>query len=614
MNPLLSIIVIPFLAGVLTLIIPKKARFSHGIIAVLALAWMIALTVPLLTVEKRSFQWSLANIKVDDLSFNMAVELVSSKIYSFILLFVGIFGFLIALYSITFMKDHPQQGKFFGFLLWTAACSAGVVLSDNLFFLLVCWEFVTLMLFLLVNLGGEGTERNAMKSFIMLGASDACMLMGIGLMWIVSGTLTMSEIHISLSSPITYAAFLLMMIAALTKAGAMPFHTWIPSIAETSPTPVMALLPASLDKLLGIYLLARLCIDLFAIDFSMKLLLMIIGAFTVLAAVMMAMVQHNLMKLLSYHAVSQVGYMVLGIGTGTPIGIAGGIFHMLNNAIYKSCLFLTGGSVKYRTKRTELERLGGLGGSMPLTFFACVISALAISGVPPLNGFVSKWMVYQGTLDVGGGIIFLIAAMFGSALTLASFIKVLYSVFLGQKPEDIGDVKEVNPTMTIPMVILALLCLFFGIVAQIPLMYLIGPIMGLKVATVPQALSFIKGIWSPTLATILILIGIVLGVILYLISRIQIRRADVFVGGERFPSEEIMRFPGTDFYNTIRDLNVIRTIYGDADQGVFDPYVWGGKYGGKIVELFRAAHTGVLPLYLAWFIIGLGMLLLVLIL
>ncbi|HID56093.1 TPA: hypothetical protein EYP37_06165, partial [Candidatus Poribacteria bacterium] len=132
MNPLLSIIVIPFLAGVLTLIIPKKARFSHGIIAVLALAWMIALTVPLLTVEKRSFQWSLANIKVDDLSFNMAVELVSSKIYSFILLFVGIFGFLIALYSITFMKDHPQQGKFFGFLLWTAASSAGVVLSDNL--------------------------------------------------------------------------------------------------------------------------------------------------------------------------------------------------------------------------------------------------------------------------------------------------------------------------------------------------------------------------------------------------------------------------------------------------------------------------------------------------
>lgn len=423
----------------------------------------------------------------------------------------------------------------------------------------------------------------------------------------------MSDIHISLSNPVSYAAFLLMMVAALTKAGAMPFHTWIPSIAETAPTPVMALLPASLDKLLGIYLLARLCIDLFAVDFSMKLVLMIIGAFTVLAAVMMALVQHNLMKLLSYHAVSQVGYMVLGIGTGTPIGIAGGLFHMLNNAIYKSCLFLGGGAAEYRTKRTDLERLGGLGGAMPLTFFACVISALAISGVPPLNGFVSKWMVYQGTLEVGGGIIFLIAAMFGSALTLASFIKVLYSVFLGQKPEDIGEVREVSPTMTIPMVILALLCLGFGIVAQVPLMYLIGPVVGLKVATVPQALSFIKGMWSPTLATILILIGIALGVIFYLFSRIRVRRADVFLGGEKLASE-MTRFPGTDFYNTVRDLNVIRTIYSDADQGVFDLYVWGGKYGGKIVELFRAAHTGVLPLYLAWFIIGLGVLLIVLIL
>lgn len=608
MRGLLGILAVPFLAGVLSLIIPGRARPAHGIIAVLALAWTIALCAPLLTADGGRFSWRL----VDVAGFDMSVELTSNRPYSFVSLFTAIFGFLIALYSLAFMMDHPQPAKFFGFLLWTVAGSLGVILSNNLFFLLVCWEFVTLMLFLLVNLGREGTERNAMKSFVMLGASDACMLMGIGLIWAITGTVRMDQIRIELSSPAAYAAFLLMAVAALTKAGAMPFHTWIPSISETAPTPVMALLPASLDKLLGIYLLARLCLDLFVLDFSMKLVLMIIGAFTIIAAVMMALIQHDLRKLLSYHAVSQVGYMVLGVGTGTPIGVAGGLFHMLNNAIYKSCLFLGGGAAEHRTGRTELERLGGLGGAMPVTFFACIISALAISGVPPLNGFVSKWMVYQGTLEVGGGIIFLIAAMFGSALTLASFIKVLYSVFMGERPEDIGEVREASPLMTIPMLILAVLCLFFGIAAQIPLAYLIGPVVGLEVGSVPQALSFIKGIWSPTLATLLILIGIALGLIIYLISRMRVRRAEVFIGGERL-EEETTRVAGTEFYDTVRELKVISTIYNDADQGVFDLYVWGGRYGGRIVELFRAAHTGVLSLYLAWLMIGLGVLLLVLV-
>ena len=170
---------------------------------------------------------------------------------------------------------------------------------------------------------------------------------------------------------------------------------------------------------------------------AMNTFLMAIGSLTIVCAVMMALVQHDLKRLLGYHAVSQVGYMVLGIGTGNPIGIAGGIFHMLNHAIYKSCLFLSAGAVEKKTGTTDLDKLGGLSKTMPVVYVAFLIASLAISGVPPLNGFASKWMIYQGIIETGRQgshlwILWLMAAMFGSALTLASFMKLVHAVFLGQ--------------------------------------------------------------------------------------------------------------------------------------------------------------------------------------
>ncbi len=126
---------------------------------------------------------------------------------------------------------------------------------------------------------------------------------------------------------------------------------------------------------------------------------MIIGAATILFAVMMALIQKDFKKLLSYHAISQVGYMILGIGTGLPAGIVGGLFHMINHAMYKSCLFLTGGSVEKQAGTTDLKKLGGIGRLMPVTFICFIIAAAAISGVPPLNGFFSKELVYDGALE-----------------------------------------------------------------------------------------------------------------------------------------------------------------------------------------------------------------------
>jgi len=352
-------------------------------------------------------------------------------------------------------------------------------------------------------------------------------------------------------------------------------------------------------------------LSLFEMSGAMNLFLMIVGAVTIIAAVMMALIQHDLRRLLAYHAVSQVGYMVLGLGTGNPVGIAGGLFHMLNHSIYKACLFLSGGGVQHRTGTTDLDKLGGVGKSMPVTFISFLIAAFAISGIPPFNGFVSKWMVYQGLVELGSAgdklwIIWLVAAMFGSGLTLASFMKLTHTTFLGvpSKLTSSKKVKEVGVGMIVPMVVLALLCVVFGIFAySIPLKYFIFP-------SVP-GVSFL-GIWSPGLATIMILLGLAVGFLIYLAGNLLkgVREADSFVGGERLPVEA--RVTGTGFYNTIRETGGIRRLYSWAEAKFFDIYDQGSRFAFSLAGLFQRAHTGVLTVYMMWVLVAFVIFLIVL--
>jgi formate hydrogenlyase subunit 3/multisubunit Na+/H+ antiporter MnhD subunit len=405
----------------------------------------------------------------------------------------------------------------------------------------------------------------------------------------------------------------------------MPFHSWIPDCAKSAPIPVVSYLPASLDKLLGIYLLARISLNLFVMNEALNIFLMLIGALTIIAAVMMALVQHNMKRLLGYHAVSQVGYMVLGIGTGTPIGIAGGIFHMLNNAIYKSCLFFTSGNVEYRSKTSELDELGGLAKVMPLTYLSALIASLSISGVPPFNGFVSKWMVYQGLISkwqmangtVPAGrqewqmIIYalcLVAAMFGSALTLASFMKLIHATFLGQRANGPTGQRanEASWQMWLPCVILAIICVIFGVFAyQVPLKYFILPAVG--------QVSFI-GTWYAGLSTLLIIIGLLLGILIFKLRGLApiIRQDATFVGAETFDLKD-SPVTGTEFYNTIKELGLLRAIYKRAEAGFFDIYEQGKNTVFGIGKFFQYLHNGILPTYLVWCLLGmLGLFLLLL--
>jgi len=521
------------------------------------------------------------------------------------------FGLLITLYSLRSVSQNAKRvNEYYGAILLTIGGSAGILLSNHLLFLLIFWEIVTVSLYLLITTGGRNSNFAATKSFAMIGASDAAFMLGVFIVWALSGTFVISDISLTTTSALPIIAFLLLMVAAITKAGAMPLHTWLPTSGEYAPASVMALLPAAIDKLLGIYLLVVIVKDMFVLESgALSIILALIGAATIIIAVMIAMVQHNLKKLLSYHAISQVGYMVLGIATGTAVGIAGGVFHMLNHAIYKCCLFLCGGAVEQAAGTAELDELGGLGKKMPITFVACLIAALSISGIPPFNGFVSKWMVYQGVIQMGteqaGGAarlwpIWLTCAMFGSALTLASFVKLIHSIFLSRLPDELKDVKEVSPLQTGPMVVLALLCVFFGIFYHVPLRLFIYPALNIEPGTA------IFGTWESGLATILIAVGIGLGVLIWLVGKLSkmVRIVPTWTCGE-IQTNEQMTIPGTHFYKTVSSMGGLKQLYAGQEKGYFDPYEQGGRCGLCLTDFLRWLHSGMLPMYLTWVTLGL---------
>ena len=584
---IINLIVWCFIAGVLIRIIPDKVKFVKEAIALITT--FILFISGIFLFGKRGYVpggWFI----YDNLSM---------------IAFLGItiFGLIITIYSLSYMKNREFKNKYYAYILWTLSCGTGAVFSNHLILFAVFWGFLGATLYLLVNLGGEDASLPAKKTFIIVGGTDSFLLLGIGILWALTGTFFIDEIHIMLKTGIAFAAFFCLLSASLAKAGAMPFHTWIPEISETAPVSVLAFLPASLDKLLGIYFLARICLNLFNFHYGMWFLLRFIGAFTIVAAVMMALVQHNVKKLLSYHAVSQVGYMVLGIGSGNPIGIIGGLFHMINNAIYKCALFLGIGAVEEKAKTTELKNLGGIGKLMPITFSAFLISSLAISGVPPLNGFFSKWMIYQGLFEGAKSdpnfswALWIIAAMIGSALTLASFLKVIHSVFLGKKKEYKEEIKEVSFSMVFPPVMLSILCIIIGFGYR-------GFVSRFLFRIIPGSYNFtILGS-----STILILIALLIGLISFaIVSSIKVRIVPNFIGGEEVKEE--MDMSGTEFYRTIEEMGFFKKVYELAKNKIFDIYEIGKGIVFYFGKIFRYLHSGVLLTYLSWIMFGLIVLL-----
>ena len=563
-------IVVPILVGLIFLLTRKQDKVLREALTILTTVASLVLSIfiftqPDLSISIRWLQFTS--------SLSVGFDLYTSAFARFTLTVIAAFGLLAGLYSLPFMRAHPRQREYYAYFLMALGVTSGAVLAGNLVLLLFFWELHGLLLFLMAGLNGDSALPASTRTLMIAGVGDLTLLLGIGLLWTQTGSLSidgLSALALTPSTPTLGVAFLLMALGAFAKGGIMPLHTWIPAISTETPMTVMGYF-TSLDKMLGFYLLTVLSLQIFDISGWAGWFLMTLGAITLLGGVLMAVIQKDFRRMLAFHSISQVGYMLIGIGTGSAIGIVGGLFHLLNMIIVKGGLFLCGGSVQYRTGKTKFDDLGGLAKAMPWTFISTLIAALAIAGVPPLNAFVSKWMVYQGIIERGGAAfpVFLLVAMFGSALTLASFMKLLYSMFWGDKPAELGEVKESPWTITAPIFVLGLLAIGFGVFYQWPVTALLAPILG------PGAQVSIIGLWNSNLATLLLLASLLIGLVIYWAGRPRRSlEADVFLGGEVL-DPEVYRVPGTHFYGPVKDMDGLKQVYALANHGSFDLYLQG---------------------------------------
>ena len=617
---LTAIIMIPVLGGIVLFILPEKIKTVKGIISLIISAYTFYLACYIFAQKGLSGKTNIiGGITIKNETINLYLEGIGryatiniDSLTKLITILIGFFGLLVVIYSLVYITKAKVIRNYYPYVLITLGSAFGAVLSDNLILFVTFWGILAITCYKLIKGYDEESSAAAKKALVMIGASDGLMLLGVCMIWKMTGSLNMSEANINTNDAIRNITFIFLLIGSFTKAGAFPFHTWIPNYAKKAPASSSAYMPASLDKLLGIYFLARICNNMFILNKYLTLIIIIIGVLTIIFAVMMALVQNNYKKLLGYNAVSQAGYMVTGLGLGTPLGIIGGLFHMMNDALYMSGLFFVAGSIEKRTGKENLGEIGGLSKAMPLTFITALIFTLAISGIPPLNGFASKWTIYQGIIDFGKEpgianqlwIIWLSIAIIGSALTLAIFMKFISGAFLGRRKEELKDIKEVSVVMWLPKVLLATICIGFGVFATnfvIPKTF--TPIAG--------DFQYV-GSWNSTSVTLLILISIVLGVIIYFVGNIKnFRSEDSFIGGETIQEET--GFASTEFYKTIANYNLFSFMYRKAEEKWFDIYDIIKNIVLWFNRKFSLAHNGVLSNYAIWILAGLIIMLIFLI-
>lgn len=417
--------------------------------------------------------------KVGKWPIPLGINLVLDGLSILMLLTISVVSFAAMLFSAKYMEQYTAKPKYLSLFLLMVAGMNGVVLSGDIFNLFVFLEIASIASYALVGFGCEHEELEASFKYMVLGTvASMFVLFGIGLIYGNTGSLNMAYISKAiqiggLNTGLDFALALFIAGFGL-KAALVPFHAWLPDAHPSAPAPISAMLSGVLIKALGVYVLVRIIFNVFGVSVTISWVLIMLGVLSMVIGVFLAVGQWDFKRLLAYHSISQMGYVILGIGMGALIlarggdakiaalAILGGLFHLVNHAVFKSLLFLTSGSVEMSTGTRELKQLGGLVEKLPLTRTTCTIASASIAGIPPFNGFWSKAIIVLAAAQArfwGLAVVTVIVSL----VTLISFLKVQRYIFLGELPENLQNVKENKGSMAVAMVLLACLCVLMGL-------------------------------------------------------------------------------------------------------------------------------------------------------
>lgn len=453
------------LAGAfLTSIVGKKVKWLPDLMG--SLTTLILLGLSLITVRIVATQGILV-YSVGSWKLPIGIALVLDGLTVFMLVTVNLMAFFIAIYSINYMEKFTSKWKFYTLFLLMVAGMNGVVITGDMFNLFVFLEIASVASYALVAFGTERHELEAaFKYTVMSTVGSLFVLLGIVFLYSYTSTLNMADMANILAqksaSNITIMVSVLFIMGFGLKAALVPFHAWLPDAHPSAPAPISAMLSGVLIKSLGVYTLCRVFYNIIGINSSLSLILMVLGTLSMVIGVFLAIGQWDFKRLLAYHSISQIGYVILGIGLGTPLGMIGGLFHLFNHSVFKSLLFLNSGAVEYATGTRDLQKMGGLMTKMPITGATSLVASMSIAGIPPFNGFWSKLIIIIACVQANR-LGYAFWAVLASILTLASFMKVMKYAFFGKLREKWNKVEEVPVFMKLAMVILALICVVGGV-------------------------------------------------------------------------------------------------------------------------------------------------------
>ncbi len=596
------------------------------------------------------------------------------------LMVISVISALVTLYSIPYMRRYENQHlmRYYPILLLFYAGIVGVVCTADWLFFLVFWEFMTVCSYFLVIFEKDDSVvlRAGIKYFIITHAATALMLIGIIVLWQTSQphSFSFAAAKAAIGELAATKPALLHLLLALffvgfgTKAGVLPFGDWLPDAYPAAPSGASAAFAGTMTNL-AVYGILRVFLEMLPVsgfDTTWGIVIAVFGAGSIFIGTITALAQDDAKRILAFQMIGQMGYVLLAIGAGlyllpvqpaiATIALMAGVFHLVNGACYKPLLFFNAGSLQLRTGQRNLNRMSGLWAVLPVTAMTAVVASLAIAGMPPLNGFASKWLIYHVTIlgapQLALFVIFGIVALFVSLVTLAAFLKFIGSAFCGE-PSLSGEeaaAGDVPISMQFPQVSLACVCLAFGLVPMLPLVGIYRAVSSLGALGSPPSLASLvgsswaglelslfgeqgTGVWLPVAGLVALVLASLLA---YGLSRagaaerrsVGVWHCGALVDGERArylvvePKTEPAtaafeaRYQAHGLYGAFKEA--FRTIYPtvrlprlpyprtlmsafDADNWLFRPMVRAGDW---LTQRFSRTHSGVPQQYLMWQLVG----------
>jgi len=377
-------------------------------------------------------------------------------------------GISASVYSLRYMERDTGIPLFYSLLLLMISGMVGTVFSGDFFTFFVFWEMMCISSYTLVAFRKQRWEpiEAAFKYLIMSSAGSATLLFGMSILYGICGTLNFQGLHIALSnvgsSVWLYVSAIFILIGLGVKSAIVPLHTWLPDAHSAAPSSISAMLSGVVVET-GIYAICRVGFTVLSgIQSQWISVIAILSVLTMLVGNLTPLLQTDLKRLLAYSSIGHIGYMLAGIATGTALGLTGTLMHIFNHALMKGTAFLCAGVILYRLETRELKEMSGVGRRMPVTAITFIISLLALTGLPPLNGFVSEVTIVLATIEAN--MVWLgVAVIINSIISAAYYIRVIRTILQPVTQKKIEEVKEGPPIMLAVLCILSAMIIIFGI-------------------------------------------------------------------------------------------------------------------------------------------------------